>query len=210
MSESLIFKAAICFVVDFSQQKAQGRSVMTLQDQVKKTIEKHQMIAPGDGLLVAVSGGPDSVALLHILYGLREDLQLRLEVAHLQHGIRGVEAQEDAKFVAELAAKLGLLLHLKEIDLPRIRSAAGKGNLEALARAERYQFFAAVARERKLGKIAMAHTQDDQAETVLMWLLRGSGLKGLGGMPLVHPLDGTSLMVVRPLLYVSRAEIEAY
>lgn len=183
---------------------------MTLQDQAKKTIEKHQMIVPGDGLLVTVSGGPDSVALLHLLCSFREDLRLRLEVAHLQHGIRGVEAQEDAKFVAELVAKLRLPLHLKETDLPRIRSAAGKGNLEALARAERYRFFAALARERKLGKIATAHTQDDQAETVLMWLLRGSGLKGLGGMPLVHPLDGTSLMVVRPLLYVSRAEIEAY
>ena len=189
---------------------------MTLQDQVKKTIEKHQMIAPGEGLLVAVSGGPDSVALLHILYSLREDLRLRLEVAHLQHGIRGVEAQEDAKFVAQLAAKLRLPLHLKEIDLPRIRSSAGKGNLEALARAERYRFFAAVARERKFGKIATAHTQDDQAETVLMWLLRGSGLKGLGGMPLVHPLDlanvelASRLLVVRPLLYVSRAEIEEY
>src|SRR5262245_7897354 len=189
---------------------------MTLQDQVKKTIEKHDMLARSDCVLVAVSGGPDSVALLHVLYDLREELGLHLEVAHLQHGIRGVEAQEDARFVAELAAKLGLPFHLKEIDLPRIRSAAGKGNLEALARAERYRFFAAVARERKLGKIATAHTQDDQAETVLMWLLRGSGLKGLGGMPLVHPLDGTDieaasrLMVVRPLLYFSRAEIEAY
>src|SRR5262249_33831642 len=188
---------------------------MTLQDQAKKTIEKHQMIVPGDGLLVTVSGGPDSVALLHLLCSFREDLRLRLEVAHLQHGIRGVEAQEDAKFVAELVAKLGLPLHLKEIDLPRIRSAAGRGNLEALARGERYRFFAAVARERKLGKIATAHTQDDQAETVLMWLLRGSGLKGLVGMPPVHPVDGTyigqtSLTVVRPLLHVSRAEIEAY
>ena len=188
---------------------------MTLQDQVKKIIETHQMIARGDDLLVAVSGGPDSVALLHLLSSLREDLRLRLEVAHLQHGIRGREAREDARFVAELAAKLGLPLHLKEVDLPRIRSAAGKGNLEALARAERYRFFAAVARERKLVKIATAHTRDDQAETVLMWLLRGSGLKGLGGMPLVHPLDGNvepgrRLMVVRPLLCVSRAEIEAY
>src|SRR5215510_11381363 len=165
---------------------------MTLQDQVKKTIEKHQMIAPGDDLLVAVSGGPDSVTLLHLLSGLREDLRLRLEVAHLQHGIRGAEAQEDARFVAEMAEKLGLPFHLKEINLRQIKSALGKGNLEALARAERYRFFAALARERKLGKIATAHTQDDQAETVLMWMLRGSGLKGLGGMPpLVHTLDGT-------------------
>src|SRR5262245_45824954 len=179
-------------------------------------IHSHRLLVPGDRVLVAVSGGPDSVALLHILYELREELGLRLEVAHLQHGIRGVEAQEDARFVAELAEKLGLPLHLKEIDLPRMRSAAGKGNLETLARVERYRFFATVARERKLGKIATAHTRDDQAETVLMWLLRGSGLKGLGGMPLLHPLDGANaepagrLLVVRPLLYISRAEIEVY
>jgi tRNA(Ile)-lysidine synthase len=189
---------------------------MTLHDQVKKTIEKHQMITQGDDLLVAVSGGPDSVALLHLLGDLREEIELHLEVAHLQHGIRGAEAQEDARFVAELTEKLGLPFHLKEVNLRQIKSAAGKGNLEALARAERYRFFAAVARERNLGKIATAHTQDDQAETVLMWLLRGSGLKGLGGIAPTHELDRTNiksasrLMVIRPLLDVSRTEIEAY
>ena len=108
-------------------------------------------------------------------------------------GFAARRLEEDARFVAELAATLGLPLHLKEIDLPRIRSAAGKGNLEALARVERYRFFADVARERNLGKIATAHTQDDQAETVLMWLLRGSGLKGLGGMPPTHQLDGANI-----------------
>jgi tRNA(Ile)-lysidine synthase len=185
--------------------------LMTLRERIKKTIEKHDMLASDDCVLVAVSGGPDSVALLHLLYDLREELGLHLEVAHLQHGIRGVEAQEDARFVAELAAKLGLPFHLKEIDLPRMRSAAGKGNLEALARVERYRFFADVAREQHLGKIATAHTQDDQAETVLMWLLRGSGLKGSGGMPSIYRIEPASrLMVVRPLLYLSRAEIEAY
>src|SRR4029453_6407488 len=189
---------------------------MTLQERIKKTIEKHDMLASSNRALVAVSGGPDSVALLHLLCDLREELGLCLEVAHLQHGIRGEESREDARFVAELAATLGLPLHLKEIDLLRIRSAAGKGNLEALARAERYRFFTDVARECNLGKIATAHTQDDQAETVLMWLLRGSGLKGLGGMPPTHQLDGaniesgSSLIVIRPLLDVSRAEIEQY
>src|SRR4030095_3581601 len=129
---------------------------MTLQERIKKTIEKHDMLARGDCVLVAVSGGPDSVALLHLLCDLREELGLCLEVAHWQHGIRGEESREDARFVAELAATLGLPLHLKEIDLPRIRSAAGKGNLEALARAERHRFFAAVARRRKVGQIAAA------------------------------------------------------
>ena len=189
---------------------------MTLQDQVKRAIDKHKMITSSDSVLVAVSGGPDSVALLHLLYDLREELELHLEVAHLQHGIRGTDAQEDASFVAQLTAKLGLPFHFKEVDVLQIKSTAGKGNLEALARAERYRFFADVARERKLGKIAMAHTEDDQAETVLMWLLRGAGRRGLGGMPPTHQLDGisvesaTGLVVIRPLLGVSRAEIEAY
>ena len=184
---------------------------MGISGEVLTFIQRHQLLARGDRVLVAVSGGPDSVALLHLLYELREEMELQLEVAHLQHGIRGAEAEEDARFVAELAEKLGLPLHLKTVDLPRIRSAAGKGNLEELARVERYRFFAAVARERKLGKIATAHTQDDQAETVLMWLLRGSGLKGLGGMPPLHELDGTDiesasrLFVIRPLLDVSQS-----
>ncbi len=189
---------------------------MDLRRKVTEFIEKHRLVSPCDCVLVAVSGGPDSVALLHLLYDLCDELEVRLEVAHLQHGIRGSEAQEDARFVAELAAKLGLPFHLKEVNLHQIKSAAGKGNLEALARAERYRFFAAVARERNLNRIATAHTRDDQAETVLMWLLRGSGLKGLGGMLPTHQLNGTNiesasrLIVIRPLLDVSRAEIEDY
>jgi tRNA(Ile)-lysidine synthase len=189
---------------------------MDLLGKVSQFIKRQEMLSGGDCVLVAVSGGPDSVALLHLLYDLREELELRLEVAHLQHGIRGAEAKEDARFVAELAEKLGLPFHLKEVNLRQIKSAAGKGNLEALARAERYRFFADVARERNLGKIATAHTQDDQAETVLMWLLRGSGMKGLGGMPPTHQLDGTNNesasgpVVIRPLLGISRAEIEEY
>jgi tRNA(Ile)-lysidine synthase len=189
---------------------------MDLRRKVTEFIKRQGLLSPGERVLVAVSGGPDSVALLHLLAGLRQDLSLRLEVAHLQHGIRGAEAQEDARFVAELAEKLGLSFHLKEVDLPRIKFAAGKGNLEALARAERYHFFAEVARERRLNKIATAHTEDDQAETVLMWFLRGSGLKGLGGMPPSYELDGANiesasrLIVIRPLLDVSKAQIVQY
>ena len=189
---------------------------MDLRRKVREFIEKHRLVSAGDSVLVGVSGGPDSVALLHLLYDLREELELLLEVAHLEHGIRGEEAREDARFVAELAEKLRLPFHLKGVNLHQIKSAAGKGNLEALARAERYLFFAAVSRERNLSKIATAHTQDDQAETVLMWILRGSGMKGLGGMPPIHQLDGNGiesaggLAVIRPLLDVSRAEIEEY
>jgi tRNA(Ile)-lysidine synthase len=156
------------------------------------------------------------MALLHTLFDLREELSLHLEVAHLQHGIRGEESNEDARFVAALAQQLGLPFHLKEIDLPGIKTDARNGNLEALARAERYRFFANVVRARKLDKVATAHTQDDQAETVLMWILRGAGMKGLGGMEPLHRVkmpeaeDGESLTVVRPLLEVSKSEILEY
>lgn len=165
--------------------------------------------------MVAVSGGPDSVALLHVLRELCEAFQLHLEVAHLQHGIRGAEAKADARFVEQLAKQLELPFHLKEMDLPQMKSAAGKGNLEALARAERYRFFADVVRDRKLDKVATAHTQDDQAETVIMWFLRGAGVKGLGGMsPLslfkIAGGDLGGLTVIRPLLEVSKAEVLQY
>ena len=184
---------------------------MRLREQVQDFIHEHGLISPGDRLLVAVSGGPDSVALLHLLFELREELDLHLEVAHLQHGIRGEEAKADARFVAELAAKLGLRFHLKEISLPQLISAAGKGNLEALARDERQRFFADVVREQGLRKVATAHTLDDQAETVLMRFLRGSGMKGLGGMAPLHPITApASLTVIRPLLGVSKSEILDY
>src|SRR6266849_4342179 len=173
---------------------------------VKEAIERHHLLSNGDTVLVAVSGGPDSVALLHALYDLREELSLHLEVAHLQHGIRGEEAREDSRFVAAVADKFRLPFHLKEINLPQMKSNAGKGNLEALAREERYRFFAEVARERNIEKIATAHTQDEQAETVLMWFLRGAGRKGLGGMSVISRLK-PGLTLIRPLLDVSKAEI---
>jgi tRNA(Ile)-lysidine synthase len=189
---------------------------MTLQTKVKQFAARHGLLAAGDSVLVAVSGGPDSVALLHVLYDMREELGLHLEVAHLQHGIRGEEAREDGRFVAALAQSLKLPFHLKEVNIPGIKEAAGKGNLEALARAERYNFFTAIAQERKINKVATAHTLDDQAETVLMWFLRGCGAKGLAGMSPLHHLAcenndlAQALTVVRPLLETSKAEVLDY
>lgn len=190
-------------------------STMSIIQNVKTTVQRFNLLSPGERILIAVSGGSDSVALLHLLEELREEFRLQLEVAHLQHGIRGDDAKEDARFVGELATKLDLAFHLKEVDLPQMKSAAGKGNLEALARAERYRFFADVVRDRKLDKVATAHTQDDQAETVLMWFLRGAGLNGLGGMsPLdlfdIAGGDSGGLTVIRPLLEISKAEVLQY
>ena len=188
---------------------------MKLIDSAYELIFADGIFAPCDRVLVAVSGGPDSVALLRLLVELRDEFQLHLEVAHLQHGIRGAEAREDARFVAALADRLGLTFHLKEVSVPEIRAAAGKGNLEALARHERYRFFAEVAHARGLGKVATAHTLDDQAETVLMRFLRGRGMKGLGGMAPLQVMDSIGgelfkLTVVRPLLETSKAEIVNY
>ena len=183
-----------------------------LGNNVKTTVKRFELLLPGDRVLVAVSGGPDSVALLYILHDLSDELNFNLEVAHLQHGIRGEEAKEDARFVVALAEKLSLPFHLKEIKLPQMKADAGKGNLEALGRAERYRFFADVARERNIDKIATAHTLDDQAETVLMWFLRGAGSAGLGGMAPLQQIvaDRDSLTVIRPLLEASKAEILDY
>jgi tRNA(Ile)-lysidine synthase len=183
---------------------------------LEAAIRRSGLIGHGDAVLAAVSGGPDSVALLHVLNGLREELQLILEVAHLQHGVRGADAAADARFVGHLAEKLNLPFHLKEVNLPHMKAEAGRGNLEALARAERYSFFAAIAAERGLNKVATAHTQDDQAETSLMWLLRGCGMAGLGGIRRVRGLPPavfgarTPVLVVRPFLEISKAEILRY
>ena len=189
---------------------------MLVQRNLRNYAIQHCLLSCGDRILVAVSGGPDSVALLHLLYELRVEFQLYLEMAHLQHGIRGEEAREDARFVADLAEKLKLPFHLKEIDLPRMKSDAGKGNLEALARAERYRFFAETVRARNLNKVATAHTQDEQAETMLMWFLRGAGMKGLGGMSPRQQLQiaggelSGTLTVIRPLLDVAKSEVLEY
>src|SRR3989442_3430935 len=120
------------------------------------------LLSHGDRVLGAVSGGPDSVALLHILHGLKDQLNLHLEVAHLQHGIRGEEAKEDARFVAELAQKFKLPFHLKEMNLPQMKWEGGEGNFETLGREEGHRFFFEVVRERKFDKVVEADTEKDQ------------------------------------------------
>jgi tRNA(Ile)-lysidine synthase len=186
---------------------------MDLAKKIKRFIEKHQMLFPGNRALVAVSGGADSVALLHILHDLKKKLEISLEVAHLQHGIRGEEGEEDARFVAGLAKRLGLVCHVKAIDLPQMKRTSGKGSLEEMGRLERYRFFAEIADRRELDAVATAHTVDDQAETFIMRLFRGAARTGLAGMAPVRYLDGgpergsRNVLLIRPLLNATRREV---
>jgi tRNA(Ile)-lysidine synthase len=189
---------------------------MNLLEKFKQTIEKYRMLSPGQRILAGLSGGPDSVAMLHLLWGLREQLELTIEVAHLQHGIRGEEAVEDVRFVAGLAKRLDLILHLKEVDLPQLKVGSGKTSLEEIGRLERYRFFAETAQLHRLDAVATAHTADDQAETFIMRLFRGAGRTGLRGITPVDQLaiglerPCANVLLIRPLLDTRRREVMEY
>lgn len=161
------------------------------------------MWSAGERVGVGVSGGADSVALLLLLLELQEELGVVLSVVHLNHKLRGRASDADEKFVARLAAQHGLDFHVERVDVGA-RAKREKANLEDTARRARYEFFTRLVKEKKVDRVAVAHTADDQAETVLAHILRGTGLAGLGG---IHPETDC---VVRPLLHARRAELRAY
>lgn len=173
-------------------------------ERVAGTIHRYNMFGCGHRIGVAVSGGADSVALLHVLLELAPRWALRLRVLHLNHRLRGEESERDAEFVRELAAGLGLEADIETADLPQLHAREG-GNLEQLARRARRAFFLRRIREGVVNRVALGHTLNDQAETVLFRILRGCGLRGLGGIRPVTP-EG----IVRPLLEVDRAAVEGY
>jgi tRNA(Ile)-lysidine synthase len=168
---------------------------------------------PPPGLVVAVSGGPDSVALARALLAVRPDPAIPLVLAHLNHLLRGVDSDADEAFVADLHARLAVTapnLHLQTHRLDVAGLAREQGaNLEAVARRERYRWLAQVARTHGLHHVATGHTADDQAESVLHRLVRGTGLEGLRGIAARRPLE-SGIEVVRPLLDVGRNEVLAY
>ena len=172
----------------------------SLVRQVQNAMEKQGLLRAGERVGVAVSGGADSVALLLLLLELRAKLGVVLSVAHFNHKLRGKASDADARFVEKLALKHGLAFHGGHADVAT-RSKRDKSNLEDTARRSRYEFFAGLVEAEHLDKIVVAHTMDDQAETVLAHTLRGTGLAGLGG---IHPVVGH---VVRPLLMVRRADL---
>jgi len=170
---------------------------------VRRTIARYRMLQPGERVLVAVSGGVDSIVLLHLLYELGEDLKIDLIVAHLDHGIRGAESRADAAFVAAEAEKLGIPLILEARDVPWYATEK-RLSLEEAAREVRYRFLEETAVKVGAERIALGHQQDDLVETLLINLIRGAGLAGLRGMA---PVRGR---FIRPLIDCSRAEIEAF
>jgi tRNA(Ile)-lysidine synthase len=160
------------------------------------------MVAPGERVAVAVSGGPDSILLLEFMHQFSGETGLSLVIAHFNHHLRGDDSDADERFVARRAQELGLQFIRSEAEVARI-ARSKRRNLEATARDLRYRFFFSLVNQQKVDKVATAHTANDQAETVLLRLLRGTGTRGLGG---IYPaLDGK---VIRPFLNLTRAEIE--
>ncbi len=175
----------------------------TLTETMLATMRRYSMLARGDKVLVAVSGGPDSVALLHALWSLRDDLGISLSVAHLNHSFRGADSDADAQYVRELAGSLGLAAAIETVDVPEIQRTLHMSAEEA-ARMVRYDFLERTASGVGANNIALGHTADDQVETVLLNLIRGAGLDGLSGMP---PVRGK---FVRPLINIRRSQVEEY
>ncbi len=189
---------------------------------VRQSIAQHDLVHPGETVVVGVSGGPDSLCLLHVLRNMKDDYGLDLHVAHLHHGLRGREADADAEMVRTLADAWSLPCTIESADVPALAREHHLATEEAARRA-RYGFLRRVAGAVGSRCIAVGHNADDQAETILMHWIRGSGLGGLRGMLPVMPLceyrlvepPGTEsvapgVRLVRPLLEVPRIEIEAY
>jgi tRNA(Ile)-lysidine synthase len=189
--------------------------VQSLGQTVLAYIRKHELLKAADRVGIAVSGGADSVALLRLLLELRKEIGIVLSVVHFNHKLRGAESEEDERFVAELAQRHKLELRHESGDVAA-HAAEKHLSLETAAREMRYQFFRQLLMEGRLNRIATGHTLDDQAETVLLKIVRGAGGRGLAGIYPQLPVsgsqfsDGVRPSIVRPLLGTRRRELESY
>lgn len=175
----------------------------TIKAKILKTIHKYSMILPNEKIILGISGGPDSLALLYLLVSLKDEIKCNLHLAHLNHKLRDKESDEDARYVIEHAKKLNLPITVETMD---VRNMIRQGeSLESGSRRIRYEFFERIVDEIKADKVALGHNADDQAETVLMHFLRGSGTQGLGGIP---PIRDNKY--IRPLIEITRTEIDEY
>ena len=171
----------------------------SIKDKFRKTIQKHCLFEENDRVLLAVSGGMDSIAMLYLF--LSENITIG--IAHVDHQLRGEESDEDRIFVKELANQLGMDCHIKQVDIEGIAATSFKGKSE-IGREERYSFFREICKQHKYNRIATAHHADDRIETFIMRAITGSGLEGLSSIPYQNK------EVVRPLLDISREEIKKF
>ena len=184
--------------------------VTRFEGEVREALEAAQLT--GRRLVVAVSGGPDSLALLYALQSLQHELSLAVHVAHLDHRLRGEDSAADAEFVAQTTAKLGVDCTVEAVDVPVFQTGQ-RMSLEEAAREVRYRFLVCVAERVGADTVALGHTSDDQVETVLMNIvIRGSGLRGLRGMMPVSKqrIAGSDLTLFRPLLNLPKQDTIAY
>ncbi|MFO0837213.1 MAG: tRNA lysidine(34) synthetase TilS [Phycisphaerae bacterium] len=180
-------------------------------EQTAGWLAENRLLEAHQRWVVGVSGGPDSTLLLHAMKAIsdRRELRWALHVAHLHHGLRGVDADADAAFVRGLADQMGLPTHLERADIPRIVEDGG-GSTEEVARQRRYEFLERVALQAGAESVAIAHHADDNAETILHRIIRGTGMRGLGGMSPIRAVRPASrVLLVRPFLSQRRATIEA-
>ena len=183
-----------------------------MTEQVIEWIKAEKLIAQGDCVIAGVSGGADSVCLLRLLLEIQKKMDFTLEAVHVEHGIRGEESRGDAAFVRTLCDSFHVPCHIYAVDVPSYAKEKGLG-LEEAARIKRYECYRKEIEKRKEEKrtvrVALAHHADDNAETLLFQMIRGSGIVGLAGMRAKRPLmEGAEL--IRPLLNVQRREIESY
>ena len=174
-------------------------------------IKEHHLVSGQHHLVVAVSGGQDSVCLLHVLVKLQDELDIKLHIAHLNHQLRGAESEADAEYVAQLARQLGIPATIEQRDVKSYQ-ARQRISLEEAAREVRYSFLEEVAESVRASRVAAGHTTDDQAETILMHLIRGTGTRGLRGLQPSsrRQSSGGSITIIRPLLQVRRQETADY
>ncbi|MGM9972586.1 MAG: tRNA lysidine(34) synthetase TilS [Clostridiaceae bacterium] len=178
--------------------------MILLINKVLNYITENKMIIKGDKVLIALSGGPDSVAMLHVLYLLQNKLGFTCFAAHVNHCLRGDEADKDEAYASDLCDSLNIPFYSKRIDIKALAKERGI-SLEMAGREARYEFFNYLRVKLNLDKIALAHNANDQAETILMRIMRGTGLEGLGGIQAVR-WGG----IIRPILSITREEIEEY
>ncbi len=185
-----------------SQTRPRSTHLAKVVRKVAAWLEERQIVRAG--LLVGVSGGADSVGLLRAVDACRQSLGLNVRVAHLDHGLRA-ESAEDARWVERLAGQLGLPVVCERADVQQLATQTGQG-IEQTAREARYEFFRRAATAGRCSYVAVAHTADDQTETILHHVIRGTGLAGLRGMPELRPV-APGLTLVRPLLGVTRSDV---